>query len=83
MNQIYKIYDNGGESFDRYTILFEPWYFGKSCNCLGLSTDPESPLGFSQFSDCYDGDHLGKEIKFEDLPDNVQTHIINRLEINQ
>jgi len=79
MTQIYKIYDNGGKTFDRYSVLFEPFHFGKSCDCLGLSDDPDSPQGFSQFGDAYDGDHLGKEITFEQLPENVQNHIATRI----
>jgi len=79
MIQIYKIYDNGGKTFDRYTILTEPYHFGKSCEALGLSDNPESPQGFSQWGDAYEGDHLGKEIRLEKLPENIQNHILQRL----
>ena len=79
MIQIYKIYDNGGKTFDRYTVLTEPYHFGKSCEALGLSDNPTDPQGFSQWGDAYEGDHLGKEIKFEKLPENIQEHIIERL----
>lgn len=77
--QIYKIYDNGGKTIDRYQVLTEPWYAGKSCVSLGLSDDPESPQGFSQWGSAYDGKHLGKRIAFESLPENVQNHILGRL----
>jgi len=79
MIQIYKIYDNGGKTWDRYTILTEPYHFGKSCEALGLSDNPESPQGFSQWGDAYEGDHLGKEIRLEKLPKNIQNHILQRL----
>lgn len=71
---IYKIYDNGGKTADRYTILVSP------TECLGVSDDPTHPqYGFSQWSECVDGDHLGTEIEFDDLPENVQIHVTERL----
>jgi len=73
---IYKIYDNGGKTVDRYTILTSP------TECLGLSDYPTHPqYGISQWGDCVDGDHLGKKIKLDNLPNNVQEHIIKRLNI--
>ena len=82
MKQITKIYDNEGKTLDRYTILTEPFFItGKSCECLGLSNNPTHPThGFSQWGDCFAGEHLGKEIEFDNLPDDVQEHIIERLE---
>ena len=77
--QIYKVYDNGGKTIDRYTVLTEPYHFGKSCECLGLSDNPSHPQGFSQWGDCYEGPQLGKEISFEELPKNVQDHVLQRL----
>ena len=78
-NTIYKIYDNGGKTIDRYTILTEPYHFGKSCEALSLSEDPESPQGFSQFGEAFYGNHLGKEINFDDLSKNIQNHILKRV----
>jgi len=46
---------------------------------LGLSDDPDSPQGFSQFSAAKVGPHLGRQIAFQDLPQNVQEHAIGRL----
>jgi len=77
--QIYAIYDNGGKTIDRYQILIEPWYFGKSCDSLGVSDDCDSPQGFSQWGEAYEGKHLGKKISFDKLPENVQAHILERL----
>jgi hypothetical protein len=75
--QIHKIYDNGGKTIDRYTILTEPYYFGKSCMALGV--DSVGGRGFSQWGEAFDGPHLGKEITFEDLPEETQAHVIERL----
>lgn len=79
---IHAIYDNGGETWDRYTVLTEPYYFGKSCDSLGLSDNCDQPNGFSQWCEAYEGKHLGKKIKLEQLPENVQNHIIKRLTEN-
>jgi len=79
MTQIYKSFDNGGKTLDRYTILTEAWHFGKSCDCLGVSDDCDSPQGFSQWGDCVEGEHLGREIAFDELPQNVQNHVMARI----
>ena len=77
---IYKIYDNGGKTFDRYTVLTEPGHFGKFCECLSLSNNCDSPQGFSQWGDCYEGSHLGKVVSLDSLPYEVQRHIVRRTE---
>lgn len=72
-----KIYDNGGKTFDRYTVIYD------SGDVIGLSLNPESPQGFSQYCGVLaekggmivDGPHLGKVIAFEELPENIQEHI--------
>lgn len=46
---VYTIFDNGGESLDRYSIINEDG------DILGLSGNPTHPLGFSQFcGNCVD-----------------------------
>lgn len=80
-NLIKSVYDNGGETFDRFTVVLnEPYdHTGKLLECLGLSLNPSSPQGFSQFSGCQDGPHLGQKIEFSELPENVQKHVKARL----
>jgi hypothetical protein len=39
----YRIFDNGGETYDRYTVI------DNQGDMLGLSDEPYHPLGFSQF----------------------------------
>lgn len=72
-----KIYDNGGKSFDRYTVVFT----GQNYH-LGLSSDPYSPLG-TYFKDqtptpidepTYS--HLGKKITWRKLPPQCQKAVI-------
>lgn len=72
--QINAVYDNSGITFDRYTVIF--W----DNTYLGLSNNPNSPQGFSQWGEgivC--GDHLGKGIAFSDMPEKVQDHILGRM----
>lgn len=87
--RVRKIWDSD-TSFDRYSITFE-LYNGKTGNwdiwkdgdkvvCLGLSSNPISPQGFSQFSTCQEGRHLGKRVAFSDLPELIQNHIKMRME---
>ncbi len=76
------IYDNGGKTMDRYTvILSEGDAIPPHIPCLGLSDNPDSPQGFSQYGECLEGEHLGKKISFAELPENVQEHLKRRLEM--
>lgn len=72
------VYDNNGESADRYTVVFKRGGFA-----LGLSDDCDKPNGFSQYFE-WNGYNvfMGNKIKFSDLPDNVRNHIQIR-KINQ
>ena len=75
-----RAYDNGGKTFDRYTVVFTGRYrktnFGTIY--LGLSEHPYHPQGFGQhgFSDCLIDRpayaHLGKRVSFNDLPLDCQ-----------
>lgn len=89
--RIRKIWDNGGETCDRYSITFdlynpkngkwEAWsdYPDGRLVCLGLSSYPEHPQGFSQMASCQEGAHLGKRIAWSELPEDIQKHILGRL----
>ena len=68
------VYDNGGRTFDRYTVVML-----RDGLALGLSHNPDSPQGFSQFCDCEAGPHLGTRITWAQLPDNVRAHAVQRL----
>jgi len=76
---IHSIWDNNGETLDRYTIVLNSFHDrAETLNeCLALS---ENALGISEFSSCQPGKHLGKKLKFEELPKNIQAHIKSRLE---
>jgi len=68
------IYDNGGESFDRYTVIIDKDVFG-------MSENPNSPQGFNQYigeigKDIKPGKHLGK--KLSKIPKEIQKAIKKR-----
>ena len=83
MVKIKAVYDNGGKTFDRYTIYIdqvEATHNGhKMYACLGLSGNPTSPQGFSQWSYGMLGVHNGKKITLADLPKNVREHAMRRI----
>ena len=77
--EISSIWDNEGETFDRYTVVTtEEEHLGLNA-ALGLSHNPQSPQGFSQWTTAQEGKHLGKRVKFEDLSKHLQEHITGRL----
>jgi hypothetical protein len=78
-----RIYDNGGETFDRYTVVFTGNYKGRyGCDYLEMSENPYYPQGFGQHGwdrqviDYPKYSHLGKKIKFIDLPEDCQDCVI-------
>jgi hypothetical protein len=84
-----KIYDNGGKTCDRYTIIFlqrKTRYTtdGQLYEALASSDNPFHPLGFGHHVECLapskqSGKFLGKKIKFTDLPEQVQQFVEENL----
>ena len=79
MMGITSIWDNGGKTADRYSVVTKEPAGGGNFMILGLSDDCYSPGGVNMFGDGKPGPHLGKKIKFEDLPSRVQACVIARL----
>lgn len=78
--KILNCYDNQGETFDRYTIVFNEIATNDNLlMMLGLSCNPNSAQGFSQWTHGHDGPHLGIKIKFNKLPDHIKKHIKQRI----
>ena len=77
-----KVYDDNGKTIDRYTIVYLDEYDGYTGyhTCLGMSANPSSAQGVAQYCDCIDGDHLGKEIPFGDLPEECQKLFVSGIE---
>ena len=79
-----RCYDNGGKTYDRYTVVYTGNYKGrKGCDYVGMSTYPFSPQGFGQHGwdqnviDYPSYKHLGKKIRFEDLPEDCKRLVID------
>lgn len=87
-------YDNGGKTADRYTVLFggkfwtpgfaEHWW--KVCReprmlqHLGMSAYPSDPQGVSMWGeDAMRGPHLGRKVRWLDLPENIRKHTVARM----
>lgn len=66
-----QVFDNGGVTLDRFTIIIGDDMFGASDN-------PFHPLGFGQY--CGDAPHgdlsfLGKKVNLKNLPEDVRRYI--------
>lgn len=83
-----RVYDNGGRdkeggSIDRYTVVFSGHYAGrKGCDYVGMSAIPFHPQGVGQHGwnevaiDRPKYKHLGKKIKFKDLPHDCKVLVM-------
>jgi len=73
-----RCYDDGGESFDRYTVVFTRLNLGRGWQFyLAMSSHPFSPQGFGQHGEGARIDtptyrHLGKKVTFSALPEDCQ-----------
>jgi hypothetical protein len=77
------IFDNGGKTLDRYTVVFDKgnWQGSKFHPMLGLDN---GGVGFSQFSEGQynpktKNAHLGKQIEFSTLSPETKGHILYRM----
>jgi hypothetical protein len=66
------IYDNGGRALDRYTVILNRYRTdangARLWDSFSMCDNPRHPQGFGQHAEAQRGKHLGKRIKFEDLP---------------
>ena len=77
-----RIYDNGGKTLDRYTVLYMdlPRERDGTIQARAMSDRPFHPLGFGQWTSAIPGRHLGKRIAFEQLPKDCQQLIRRDME---
>lgn len=75
-----RIYDNPNYR-DRYTAVFihKPCFKSKKFDCLGMSEHPFHPQGVGQMTSGQDGEHLGRRITFQDLPQDCQRLLVRRV----
>ena len=89
-----RCYDNGGETYDQYTVVYTGNYnnIGKQrrsfiqlpvYQVVGMSGAPFHPQGFCQHGE-YERlidrptySHLGKKIRFQDLPEDCRQVVLN------
>jgi len=77
-----RIYDNGGETADRYTACFRAQRTSdgtKYYPYIGFGESPFHPQGIGYHSDSQekiDGKHLGKRISFDSLNDDCKKMIL-------
>lgn len=76
-----RAYDNGGRSFDRYTVVYmdQPERAGLYA-ARGMSEHPFHPQGFGQYCTAMPGRHLGKRITLDQLPPDCQRLVKQDLE---
>ncbi len=73
-----EIYDNGGRTFDRYTVFFP----GEDLGALGIGKTGNVPRGFCMWVEAIrpgndDPDGIGCKISFEELPESVKKAILD------
>jgi hypothetical protein len=77
--QVVAIYDNGGKTWDRYTVVYSEPYDNRCprmLECLGMSGNPFHPQGFGQHASAIRGPHLGRLIHWKDLPADCQRAVL-------
>lgn len=88
MRRRVRVYDNGGKTMDRFTVVIYRTSRGATFSDIyGMSENPSDPQGFNQFSHSGSGriqygdqDPLfGKRVQVQDLPEAVIKAIESRL----
>lgn len=84
--KVCRIFDMGLDGpFDRYTVAFKGYRaegHGIIYPYLGSSDNPFHPQGFGQYGESKEfltGKHLGKRVRFDSLPADVQRFILNNI----
>lgn len=83
--KIHAIYDNGGETADRYCV----YYGGRGTinrfnglrQYVAMNERPFHPQGFGQHGEGKPGKHNGKKITFDQLPPDCQKLVQQDLDL--
>jgi len=83
---VLSVYDNGGKTCDRYTVLIggtlhdDLLSMDRKVAFLGMSDNPTHPQGFSQWGEMpsHNRQACGKHIAWRDLPEAIRKHVISR-----
>lgn len=77
---IQSIWDNGGKTIDRYTIVFMTREkYNQYQPTLSFSKHPEHAIGFSMWGQGVGGPHLGRQIEWTDLDIDLREHVLSRI----
>jgi hypothetical protein len=76
MKHSYRIFDNGGKTIDRYTLI------APDGSLYGFNSEPYHPQGFGQYCGDWHGGstrHLGKRITIDQLSESAQKFVKERI----
>ena len=69
------VYDNDGETFDRYTVVID----NDLANCIGMSNNPNHPQGYNQYAGVVSQKFLDTQKKIDIINDKVFKAIQSRI----
>jgi hypothetical protein len=77
-----RCYDNGGKTFDRYTVVYmdDPERAVGAYSAVGMNAHPFHPQGYGQHCIAMPGKHLGRRVPFAYLPADCQRLVLRDLE---
>lgn len=74
-----RIYDDGGKTVDRYTLVVPSVDEPRMLDMYGFNDAPYHPQGFGQYAGSYGRmgsyAHIGKLISYHDLPEQAQRFV--------
>jgi hypothetical protein len=80
MPRYIRVYDNGGKTLDRYTVVFTKKKINQRFLYLGMNSSPFHGFGQHGESDFLIDrpgySHLGKKITFDALPDDCKKCVV-------
>lgn len=84
MAELVSVLDNGGETYDRYTITIADE--DGAWACYGANENPSHPMGFGQFCGDYgftatdEHPEIGLPVELDELPEGTRRYIAMLLE---
>lgn len=76
-----RIYDNGGKTADRYTVVYMTLPESRGCYAaVGMNAEPFHPQGIGTHTSAMPGRHLGRRITFDQLPHDCQLVVLSDCE---
>lgn len=74
-----RVYDNGGQTYDRWTVIFTKKRVSGQFMYLGMSDNPYAPngIGLHGESECPTMANVGKKVPFDSLPDDCKRLVIS------